>query len=644
LLICALASLLLIALPSVAQAQTEPVSIVRSAVGDDDATVITAVRLPAERVGTVLDSGDFSVFMNGQPQAKTAALVPVDQLEVVLVLDTAEELGAGTLSAMRGAVVEFLLTLPYGAKVSIVTAGAQPEVVVPFTSAVDEAVAGVSRITANPGTAMYDAVAVAAQLPGVSSNSRRVVIALSGGSDTSSQQPLEVAADDLAATEAIFYGISLPTPPSAGTAAGALANVAGGESFVATTADQLVGLYDRVARDLTSLYELSVASGPPDPTEVTVVVDTPFIRATDTARIFGTQPAPPAADNNREDNPVDDGRREVPGSEVVPAVLSAAVAALGVALLFTAAVRRRRVAAAARAPEATEITVLDPPAPAPAQLSPANTASRPRLATTTEVLRPADQRHGARTGTQVLTLRGSDCVTLGKVVAEEARAGGGGLAMSRGRLPKPTPSLDFNEDGALVAVGSHGSFAVVVDGHFGFDAAAAALDVTAEWAHVLVDDPVKNPELALEALLAEAQDRIATQLASVEARRQDSRTAITLALMTAGRCHVATIGDTSALLLRGRQRLIRFPEDRRYLGPDPMPALQTVQKVRPGDRLVVASDGLRDFSSTEHIVNVVQANRSQPCVQTAKALVEAALLGGAGDNVTVACLDAVTDD
>ena len=287
--------------------------------------------------------------------------------------------------------------------------------------------------------------------------------------------------------------------------------------------------------------------------------------------------------------------------------------------------------------------MLDPPIPAPAQISrSADSAGQIGLVTTTEVLRPAERGHAARTRAQVLTLRGSDCETLGKVVARNA--GAGGLAMSRGRLPKPTPSLDPNEDGALVAVGSSGSFAVVVDGHFGFDAAAAALDVTSEWAQVLVDDPVKDPGLALEALLAEAQDRIATQLASVEARRQDSRTAITLALMTAGRCHVATIGDTSALLLRGRQRLIRFPEDRRYLGPDPMPALQAVQKVRPGDRLVVASDGLRDFSSTEHIMNVVQANRSQPCVQTAKALVEAALLGGAGDNVTVACLDAVTDD
>jgi serine/threonine protein phosphatase PrpC len=71
-----------------------------------------------------------------------------------------------------------------------------------------------------------------------------------------------------------------------------------------------------------------------------------------------------------------------------------------------------------------------------------------------------------------------------------------------------------------------------------------------------------------------------------------------------------------------------------------MPALQTVQKVRPGDRLVVASDGLKDFSSIDHILNTVQANRAESCVQTAQALVDAALLGGAGDNVTVACLDA----
>lgn len=648
----------------VADVRAPAVSLVGTETSGDDVTLTTVIRLPYADAGTVLDARSFSVTENGQPRSTAVALVPPDRLEVVLVTDTSEQLGAGGLAAARGAAVEFILGLPDGARISVVDAGTPPQVTVPLTSTVQQAVAGVGRQRASAGRALYDAVGTAARLPGGGGRARRVVVALAGGPDTASQKSVAAAAAELAAADAIFYGISLRYGDADDTAVGDLAAVSGGQLLVATAEEALVGLYDRVARDLGSLYELTYQSSARGPRRVSVALDTPLVQGEAAADIIGSQPwaaqpsaAPTETDAGRVEA-ANGGRgernaRQSDGEQVVAgadgsgdvlaedndaALIAALLVAIGISLPLVVVLRRRRLPASATGTPASEAAAGEVPVPATGFWGNGVDASPDVVgATSGEQVPPAGGRRVSAPDTRVVTLRSSDCRTLGEVAIRGA--GPGGVAMSRGRLSQPQLSVEVDEDGALVAVGLHSTLAAVMDGHHSIDAAEAALDVTAEWAPLLIDRPVASPAAALGSLLAEAQDRVATRLSTVEAHRQDGPIAVTLALVTGGRCFVAsTTGDTSAFLVRKRHRPVRLPQDRQVLGSDPVAPSVAGHKVLPGDRVVLASAGLRDFASLDDIVDTVKATRSGLPATTAQRLVDAAVDGGTSDNVTVVCL------
>ncbi|HUH08643.1 MAG TPA: protein phosphatase 2C domain-containing protein [Egibacteraceae bacterium] len=247
----------------------------------------------------------------------------------------------------------------------------------------------------------------------------------------------------------------------------------------------------------------------------------------------------------------------------------------------------------------------------------------------------------ATTGTAIGQLAGRDHSELREVavrtVGEQAA-----IAMSCGRLPKRRPGVDPNEDAALVAVGSQGVFAAVMDGHLGGDAAEETLAAAGEWARSLVEEPADHPRRMLNSVLKSAQKRIGERLAAVSEDRRNSRTAVTLALAVDRKVYVATLGDTVALLARrGRGRWVQFRETGDFMGAQPAMAPLQAAKRSGADRLILASDGLIDFTPSGFVVDTL----GRPEIATAqpeavvRALMDGALMGGAGDNVTVVCVD-----
>ena len=238
----------------------------------------------------------------------------------------------------------------------------------------------------------------------------------------------------------------------------------------------------------------------------------------------------------------------------------------------------------------------------------------------------------------IVALSGPDCVVIGEI-ADVVLGHEGALAMSVGRHPKANPSIDPNEDAAFIAAGPRALLVVVADGHLGFNAAQAAVRALQAEAPILLGCSPRTAVQALELAMHTAEDAVAGALADVADTLQSSRTALTVAVAHPGIVHVCTVGDTAAFHVKGggRSKLKRFRAEDRFLGPYHGPVRVDRRRWRVGDRLVIASDGLTDFTG-ESLIGQVAAAPAPPQT-TARRLVEAALDGGAGDNVTVAVAD-----
>lgn len=234
---------------------------------------------------------------------------------------------------------------------------------------------------------------------------------------------------------------------------------------------------------------------------------------------------------------------------------------------------------------------------------------------------------------QQLLMLGSDHLELGAVAARVLPPSVG-AAISAGRFPKPVPPVDPNEDAVLAAVAGGRALLAVADGHHGFDAAAAAVEALAGAAGSLL-----APEEHAAAAVREAL-RVAT-VAAREAGAlspSGSETALTVAVTAPGGGAVGTIGDTAAVHLGGRRpRVVSRPTP--FSGHPRALDRARVADVRlaPGDRLLLASDGLYDFLGRgweRRLADLAVAHEAPG--ELAEAAVRLALAAGASDNVAVA--------
>jgi serine/threonine protein phosphatase PrpC len=235
----------------------------------------------------------------------------------------------------------------------------------------------------------------------------------------------------------------------------------------------------------------------------------------------------------------------------------------------------------------------------------------------------------------VALLLGADHPELG---ATQTRALGSDTAigLSAGRLPKSYWHLDPNEDAALIAVAPGVRVLAVADGHSGSDASHAALVAIAELARDVLGDPDAPPRALLPLLLQAAGASVTEQLRAAAEERTNSRTALSLAILTDSEVHVATWGDTSAVRVRGGKAK-PLTGTSAFLGPYPAEPARGATKLRPGDRVVVCSDGITDFLGTRPIERIAaSATADRDATAIVVDLLRRASDGGAGDHLAVA--------
>jgi PPM family protein phosphatase len=210
-----------------------------------------------------------------------------------------------------------------------------------------------------------------------------------------------------------------------------------------------------------------------------------------------------------------------------------------------------------------------------------------------------------------------------------------GVALSRGRFPKAYAHLDPNEDAVVAAVCGDRWLLAVADGHSGFDAARAALEQVVDAAPEILGGHSPSPRVALESLMASMANRVRAVLADASDERALSRTAVTVVLGADQEAGVATLGDTAAVRIRrGRGKRVSTPTG--FLGATTELPRPGSVRLRPGDRVVVCSDGLVDFLGTGWTHQVARIVGGLPGEQAAADLLAAAFAAGAGDHVAVA--------
>jgi hypothetical protein len=212
--------------------------------------VVAPPRLLAPRD---LGAEAFSVTENGEARPVSVARFPNSGLQIVLVLDPS--VPPNVFRAAQAAALDFLLRLPAGTRVALISAGEPPRVTLPSTLDLAAVPQAVGNLSPGRGRAIHDAVrrAEAEFRPG--EQVRRTVLVFTGGRDTSSSIALDALRRQLTSTGTSLYAVEL----SSGDSGGALATVAteaGGRS-VKVASTELVGAYQRVADVLLNQYRVT---------------------------------------------------------------------------------------------------------------------------------------------------------------------------------------------------------------------------------------------------------------------------------------------------------------------------------------------------------------------------------------------------
>lgn len=210
------------------------------------------------------------------------------------------------------------------------------------------------------------------------------------------------------------------------------------------------------------------------------------------------------------------------------------------------------------------------------------------------------------------------------------------IALTRGRHRKGYPHLDPNEDGVLAARAPAGVLLAVADGHAGFDAAGAALRAVSAAAGTVLHTAAASLDTALTEAFRLAAGAVAVAIATARPERARSRTALTVAIARQDAAIIGTVGDTTALVI-GHKRPRRAEDSATFLGGSNITPRVTSLRLRPGERVILMSDGITDFLGRDWVgaVASVAQDEHQPSALV-RELCRLAGSGGAGDNGAVA--------
>jgi hypothetical protein len=200
-----------------------------------------------------LNAGAFTVTENDARRDAVVTRLPNESLQIAMVIDPA--VSDGVFRDVQGAALDFLLRVPLGTRVALVSAGRDARVTLPSTLDLGAVTSAVGDLAPGQGRALHDAIRQAdSQLP-VETGTRRAVVVFAAGADTTSSGSLDAVERQLRTAGTRLYSVELATG-NGGDALQSIVDGTGGQTIRTGTAE-LVGAYQRVADVLLNQYRVT---------------------------------------------------------------------------------------------------------------------------------------------------------------------------------------------------------------------------------------------------------------------------------------------------------------------------------------------------------------------------------------------------
>jgi tight adherence protein B len=242
---------------------------------------LDTTRLPLVRLTVSADSTTpgkppaFVVTENGSQVGKVTVGAPSDASAIVLAIDISGSMKGGPIKEALGAAGQFLASVKPNDQVAIVTFGHTAQVVQPLTSDTAALANALQATTSDhtAGTALNDAVSIGVkELASAPAASRRVLIVMTDGVDSSSTATLPDATKQAVDDQVAIYSIALRSKQYAPQVLQQLAGSTGG-SFRDASAGGLANVYQAVAQELAKTYVLTYRTSASDHVNLTVAAD-----------------------------------------------------------------------------------------------------------------------------------------------------------------------------------------------------------------------------------------------------------------------------------------------------------------------------------------------------------------------------------
>ena len=199
------------------------------------------------------------VFENGAAAGGAQAVNLGSSASVVLAIDRSRSMAGRSIADASAAADTFVKTKPARDSIEVVAFGSHAIGLTGFsTSTIDaDGALRTLSIDRHSGTALYDAVVLAAGQLGRRPAGGRVLLILTDGKDVSSTATLTRAISAARAAGVSVYPIAIAGPDFTPQPLQALAQATGGAFYRAEASTELAGIYSRIAKQLARTWQIT---------------------------------------------------------------------------------------------------------------------------------------------------------------------------------------------------------------------------------------------------------------------------------------------------------------------------------------------------------------------------------------------------
>jgi tight adherence protein B len=250
------------AFPAEAESGADQIQILEVTDGTDgtEGTVTMEVAVPT-RIGQLQPvAANFGLTENGQRRDLLKVIPVGTTVDVMVVLDTSGSMKGPALAAAKGAAASFIEQLGPDARVGVIGFGQTAEVKAQPGTDRAAALAAVDSLQAGGETALWDALALAADTVAGLGADRPYVVVLADGANSAGSATQDQAVARLQRAGAGLYGIAIETADTDRQSLAATVSAVGGQFSSTADVTQLGALYNDIAGRLAGRYRLTYAS------------------------------------------------------------------------------------------------------------------------------------------------------------------------------------------------------------------------------------------------------------------------------------------------------------------------------------------------------------------------------------------------